>query len=119
MKLEIRNVSDRGTKEERVVLLAKEDCDIGKYLVFITRKNGESVIYTSLKEPYWFPDKVVSRGDLVILYTKKGTSSFKENKDNSKSHFYYRNLDTALLTASNFAFIIEANTWQIEKKPTP
>jgi len=114
MKLEIKYIKDRGTTDERVVLVANEDCDIGKYFVFTTRKNGEKIVYTALKQPYWFPDKVVKKGDLVILYTKTGSSSFKENKDGSSSHFYYRGISSPILTDNNFALLVEANTWKIE-----
>lgn len=115
MKLEIKNIKDRGTADERLVLVAIEDCDIGRYFAFVTKKNVDKVIYTHLKHPYWFPDKVVKKGDLVILYTKSGSSSFKENKDGSSSHFYYRGISSPILTENQFALLVEANTWKIEQ----
>ena len=114
MNLEIKYIKDRGTAEERIVLVANEDCDIGKYFVFTTKKNAEKIVYTSLKHPYWFPDKVVKKGDLVILYTKQGISSFKENQGGNTSHFYYRDNGTPLLTESHFTLVVEANTWKSE-----
>lgn len=114
MKLEIKYIKDRGTTDERVVLVANEDCDIGKYFVFTTKKNAEKIVYSNLKQPYWFPDKVVKKGDLVILYTKSGTSSFKENEGGNTSHFYYRGIATPVLTDNHFALVVEANTWKIE-----
>lgn len=114
MKLEIKYIKDRGTAEERVVLIANEDCDIGKYFVFTSKKIGEKISYTNLKKPFWFPDKFVKKGDLVILYTKAGSSSFKVNKDGSSSHFYYRGLSSPALMENQFALLVEANTWKIE-----
>jgi hypothetical protein len=114
MKLEIKYIKDRGTTDERIVLVANEDCDIGKFFVFTTKKNADKIVYTNLKQPYWFPDKVVKKGDLVILYTKSGVSTFKENEGGNTSHFYYRGIATPALTDNNYALIVEANTWKIE-----
>lgn len=115
MKLEIRDIKEKGTDEERLVLAATEDCDIGKYFAFLTKKNAQNIVFTNIKNPYWFPDKLVKKGDLVILYSKKGTDSSKENKDGSSSHFYYRNLVSPIFIENYFALIVEANTWQVEK----
>lgn len=114
MKLEIKYIKDRGAADERIVLVANEDCDIGKYFVFTTKKNGEKIVYTNLNQPYWFPDKVVKKGDLVILYTKSGSSTFKENDGGNTSHFYYRGISTPVLTDNYFALVVEANTWKVE-----
>lgn len=114
MKLKIRNIIDRGATDERLVLLVKEDCDIGKFFAFITTKSDEKIIYTNIKHPFWFPDKLVKKGDLVVLYTKVGSSSFKVNEDGSSSHFYYRNLKSPILVENYFALIIEVNTWAVE-----
>ena len=82
--------------------------------VFISKKNDNKIVFTSIKQPFWFPDKLVKKGDLVVLYTKKGSDSFKENTDGSISYFYYRNLSSPILVENYFALLIEANTWSIE-----
>jgi len=114
MKLEILEIKERGMADERVIFVAKEDCDIGKYFVFVTKKNEGKIVYTQLSYPFWFPDKKVKKGDWVVLYTKDGSSSFRENKDGTTSHFYYRKSNAPILASPNFALLIEANTWGIE-----
>ncbi|HWZ36042.1 MAG TPA: hypothetical protein VNW51_07785 [Mucilaginibacter sp.] len=74
----------------------------------------ETEFSASITHPYWFPDKKVSKGDLVVLYSKKGNNSFKENSDKTSTHFYYRDIESSILE-SNIVLIVEANTWGIEK----
>jgi len=114
MKLKIKNIKNKETDEERVVLTVSEDCDIGKYFIFISKKINDKIVYTSIKRPFWFPDKVVKKGDLVVLYTKKGDDSFKENKDGSTSHFYFRNLKSPIHIDNYYALLVESNTWKTE-----
>jgi len=116
MKLEIRGVKERGTSSERLVLVAKEDCDIGKYFVFLSRENNGNIVYTKISYPYWFPDTEIKKGDLIVLYSKEGKSTFKTNKDGTKSYFYYRGSTTPIYTEKDMSLVIEANTWDMEKQ---
>jgi hypothetical protein len=118
MKLEIQQIKDRGKMDERIVFIANEDCDIGRYFVFTTKKKNEKVVFTHLTEPYWFPDKLVKKGDLVVLYTKVGNSSFKVYEDQTTSHFYYRKIATPILNDKNAVLLVEATTWKTEKSTT-
>ncbi len=115
MKLEINEIKERGTLEERIVFIVKEDCDIGKYLVFTTKMNSETKFSSSVRDAYWFPDKSVKKGDLIALYSRKGDNSFKVNTDNTTSHFFFRNLLNPILTTGNLALLIEASTWKLER----
>lgn len=115
MKLEIKSVKDKGTTSERVVLQVKETCDIGNYFVFTSKKIRDEVLTESVANNYWFPDKLLKRGDLAILYTKKGVESFRENINGSKSYFFYRNLATPIFNENIFALVVEVDNWQIEK----
>jgi hypothetical protein len=114
MKLEISEIKDRGVLEERIIFAVKEDCDIGRFFVFSTQKSSEGKFSSLVKHPYWFPDKSVKKGDLVVLYSKKGTSSYKLNSDQTSTHFYYRNFEVGILEG-NIVLLVEANTWSIEK----
>src|ERR1022692_892986 len=113
MKLEIDKIKDRGEGEERIVFNVKEDCDIGRYFVFSTHKTSENKFSSSLQHPFWFPDKEVKKSDLVVLYTKKGSSSYRLNKDGTTSHFYYRKQDAPILEGL-LVLLVESNTWGVE-----
>jgi len=93
MNLKILSVKDQGDLEnERVVLQALADCDIGKYIVFDTTYDGD-MISNELRHSYWFPDKDVKKGDKVVLYTKKGKDKEKSFEQGFKSHFFYWGLE--------------------------
>lgn len=111
MKLEIKEIKDRGTEAERIVLLAKEVCDIGEYFIFTSKITSNSKFSSSVKYPFWFPDKEVSKNDLVVLYTKNGDHSIKKNKDGTTSHFYYRKIDTPILTEGVATILLKLESW--------
>ena len=113
MKLEFDEIKDRGTPKERILFNVKEDCDIGEYFVFSTRKTAAGKFSSLVQHPFWFPDKGVKKGDLVVLYTKKGSSSYKLNADETSTHFYYRKFDESILEGQ-LVLLVESNTWSIE-----
>ncbi len=115
MKLEIKSVKDKGTTNERLVLQVNETCDVGNYFVFSANKINEKVLTESVKNNYWFPDKILNKGDLAILYTRKGNESFKENSNGNKSHFFYRGLTNPIYNDKTYALVIEIENWQVEQ----
>jgi hypothetical protein len=96
MMLEISSFADAGVHEkERLVLKAVGDVDIGKYGVFRSGVSDGAPISGS-KIAYWFPDQRVKAGDLIVLYTKKGTSSKKEISGGHTAYFYYWHRENSL-----------------------
>lgn len=93
MRVKIRNIADHNHDDERIVINVLEDTDIGEFLILDTTYNNGKVS-NKVRHPYWFPDKKVKKGDLVILYTRKGTQSIKKNESGSTSHFFYWGLDS-------------------------
>ena len=96
MNVELLYIKDKSDPEkERVVISVLTDCNIGDYVLFDTTYSGNQVS-NKLRHSYWFPDKKVSKGDKVILYTKKGREKVKENLSGTKSHFFYWNLENTI-----------------------
>ena len=90
MNLEIVGIRNPGELErERIVVRAVGDTDIGDYLMLRTRTNGDVVRAGRARDCYWFRDKRVRAGDLVVLYSKSGTPREKQNDDDSLTHFFY------------------------------
>ncbi len=106
MKVQIQSVANRGTLEkERLVLKVLLDTDIGDYVLFRTGYSNGSVT-TGIRNAFWFPDKVVSKGDLVVVYTKPGTNNERTRKNGSLSHFFYLNLDQPIWEDEKHALVI-------------
>lgn len=114
MLVKIKYIRDAGDLDkERLVLQTILDCEIGDYLTSVSTEtnNGNSVL-SKIGNTYWFPDGKISGGSLVVLYTKKGTNSVKNNSDGSKSYFYYRNETAPVFAAPNScAVVFEINNW--------
>ena len=89
MRIKINKIADAGVlNNERIVMKALSDADVGKYAVFESRYRDDSIT-TGVEDVFWFPDKEVSKGDYVVLYTKRGNQSEKTLRSGNKSHFFY------------------------------
>ena len=81
MQLELKSFADAGVLDkERLIIRVLADVNIGSYVVLRSKKNDNGMPISGTKDAYWFPDVKVSRGDLIVLYTKRGTSSKKVQK---------------------------------------
>jgi hypothetical protein len=76
-------------------------------------------VSTAIKRLYWFPDKPVKKGDVVVLYSKKGAQSEKLNDDKSTSHFFYWGLSEPSWLEENKAAAVVAHLddWETVKLP--
>lgn len=105
MKLEVNGVRDAGDiDKERVVIKATSNLDVGFYMLFQAGYYNDTVT-NGVRASYWFPDKEINAGDLVILYTKKGTNSEKP-LESSTSHFFYWGQEEPLWNKENRSAII-------------
>jgi hypothetical protein len=103
----LKDIRDTGELEkERIVLQVSHDDDIGGYVIFEATTSDNHAIYDEVRHVFWFPEKDVKAGDLVVLYTKSGIEKAKKNKNGSTSHFFYWSLERALWKRSNAAVVI-------------
>lgn len=114
MNVEIRSIRNPGELEdERLVLRVLRDCDIGRYFTFDTTYTEDGRVSNLVRHPYWFPDKEVKAGDLVVVYTKTGRQSQKVNNDGSTSHFFYRGIDRTIWNQErDCAVVLEISDWK-------
>ena len=113
MNLEVSSFANGGDlTKERLVIKAKTDLDLGKFAVFCTALTTDKVATAGKKLAYWFPDEEVKANDLVVLYTKRGTSSKKELEAGRTAHFFYWGEEQPLWRdASNGAVILQVSRW--------
>jgi hypothetical protein len=91
MNLNLREIKGSGDiAQERLVCTVVNDTDIGSYLVFSGKGDADGV-YAGWGTGYWLENKKVTKGDKVIIYTKKGEYKTKDISETSKSHFVYLN----------------------------
>jgi len=106
MKLALRSIADLGDIEkERITLLVEADCDVGDYLIAHTGLKGEDLT-TDIQHAFWFPYKKVKKGDLVVIYTKRGELRQNTLKSGKQAHFYYWGLAMSIWQTQNSAAVL-------------
>src|SRR5690242_19835307 len=95
MDIQIQAVRDPGDlAHERTVLEADADLDIGLHILMAARAGAKGeTLGGRVPFCFWFPDGNIQRGDLLILYTKAGSSKRKDNPSGKVSHFFYWGLE--------------------------
>ena len=108
----MRRVANKGdTARERLILDVTGATDVGEYALLQTgARDGEVTI--GVHHTYWFPNKVVAAGDLVVLYTKDGQDKETVMEDGRKTHFFYWGLPSPIwLEPERAAVLLNAPTW--------
>lgn len=106
MDLKISSIAEKGTpNQERLVFNVLADTDVGEYVVFRTAENA-GVVTTKLLNAFWFPDKPVKAGDLVVLYSKGGVRSEKLLKSGRTAYFFYWNAGPAIWGEDGVAAVL-------------
>jgi hypothetical protein len=119
MNLEIVEVESAGDLErERVVLRATSDVDVGRFAILSSRRTSDGHIAGgNIQSAYWIPDKKIKTGDLVIIYTKVGSSSVKTS-EGSTSYFFYWGLNFPRWTEGFIPILTELSTWKTYRAKT-
>jgi hypothetical protein len=122
IKVTIKSINSVGDLErERIVLKALDDCDVGLYAIFATKRGASTKTVQAGKIPYcfWLPDKAVKKNDLIIVYTKKGKASVKQNPSGATSHFLYWGEDHPIWANERTAVLCEVGTNWLEYPEAP
>jgi hypothetical protein len=117
--IRIRNIRDSGDlQKERLVLKVEDATDLGNYAIFRAQTDlSDSSVYSGFLSAFWFPDFSAKAGDLVIVYTKKGTRGEKRNADGSTSHFIYLANTTTLWDDEGVTpVLVEISDWDAFKR---
>jgi hypothetical protein len=121
MLMLIRDIRDAGDHDrERVVLQAKADLEAGAYVLIGARSAASG---RALGGPvpfcFWFPDTDVRAGDLLVLYSKIGVSTQRDNAAGGVSHFFYWGLEAPIWHGDTLRpVLIEAAQWKALAKTT-
>ena len=114
MLISINKLKGKGDlDDERLVMEAGMNLDVGDYAVFQTGySNGGPTI--KVHHAYWFPNKEVREGDLIILYTRAGSQHERRSEDGGTSHFYYWNKKSAIWDEPNTCpILLYAPDWSV------
>ena len=96
MRVQIQSVADRGDlSRERLVMRVRQDVDIGDFMLVRTGFEDDEVT-TDVSNAFWFPYKRLRGGDLVVVYSKRGSGRHKQLDDGHKAYFFYWDQDSPL-----------------------
>lgn len=115
----ITRILDAGVaNQERILFEVTGTDDTGRYEAFLTTELQEGRIRAKPSDVYWFPDKEVRSGDLVILYTKPGEYSVINNQLGTRTHFFYWGSKGTLLNKPKDAIaLLTINGWSYKALP--
>jgi hypothetical protein len=121
VNLIIRVCHDPGNlAKERVVLFAESSCDVGKFILAETAFIKDGEVSSNLRRTFWLPDLTVTAGDLVVIYSKVGKNSSRENSDKSTSHFLYLGKAESIWGKSDSGIVLmEVSDWMSRRPSEP
>mgnify|MGYP003652204344 CR=1 FL=1 len=117
MRLELRSIVSPGDlKNERLTLRALADLDVGDYLVAQTMLIDDYPA-TSFDHMLWFPFKPISKGDLVVVYSKGGTNKERTLSGGNTAHFFYLDLNQPIWDDPNKgAILLHTPSWESKSR---
>lgn len=117
MNVEIKSFADAGDyQKERLVIAIRKDTDIGDFAVLCSPVSDGSPT-SGGKSAYWFPDRDVKAGDLVVLYTKRGKPRAKDIGEGRTAYFFYWAQENAIWGSAGNAAVVLAVDDFIYKTP--
>lgn len=116
MNIKISDIKDYGNLDkERVVLNVLSDVDLGKYVLSSTVELPDNRISANINNIYWLPDQILKTGDMIVIYTKKGERSNRQNEDGTTTYFFYWGLTEPLGKDSKKGIVLFETTWTYRK----
>ncbi|MDQ4086883.1 MAG: hypothetical protein M3177_02540 [Pseudomonadota bacterium] len=110
--IEFVAIRDHGNLDrERVVFRATEAGDVGDYMVYcarsIVKNDGKRQLRNTIFSTYWFINKEVNEGDILVLYTKDpGVNyKFKPGREVGITHFFYWKSEDTLWDRGDVALV--------------
>lgn len=88
MELDIREIRDRGSKNERLFIKVLEDCDLSKFIVYDETYDKEGNKSNIWPHMYRFDPREVKKGEYVSLRIHGGKDC-KGTLDDDKTICYY------------------------------
>lgn len=113
MNLKLKSIADKGNpQKERLVIRVVNDTDAGEFIVMRTGFVDDEV-NIGVESAYWFPDKPLKAGDLVVLYSKAGIIKDRPLDSGGNVYFFYWGQSTAVWQSANTAAVLaHAPVWE-------
>ncbi|WP_114941748.1 hypothetical protein [Mucilaginibacter endophyticus] len=105
-------IKDRGNKlKERIIFKPDSDSELGYFILFIVEKVKKDGFSGKPSQVFWFPDINVKKNDIIVVYTKSGTPSVRENQSGNSTYFFYWDLPSEQFSSNLIPVLVEAQGW--------
>lgn len=113
MSLKIRKIADPAVENsERVIIDVLANVDCGYYALCTAEKMEAGKFFPSSRRFFWFPDRDVKKGDVLVVYSKPGQSSQRKEPSGSTIHFFYWGFPKTLFNGpSETVMVMELTSW--------
>ena len=117
MELKISKIGDKGVlTNERIGFNVLRKCQLKYFLVIKTHEVNSTTFFHISDAAYWFLPQEVNENDKIVLYTKQGNNSIKENPDGTKTYFFYWGLSEPIFkTVTDRIVLVNTNTWKMNE----
>jgi len=114
MEIVIKSIGDKGDlANERVGLTVLVTCEL-KYFLVIRTKKTDGGFQNKGTDYFWFLPQQVNANDKIVLYTRAGQNSVKENLDGTKTYFFYWSLSSPIFkTANDIVVLANLKNWKL------
>lgn len=113
MKLNLLDIKDGGViEQQRVVMVAIEDCDLGHYMLAIAPRISENSFSSKVSVIKWLNNIALKKGDFVVVYFKGGETKSKKNDNGSTTYFLYWDIERSISDFSNSCCVLLEATWE-------
>jgi hypothetical protein len=97
MKLKIIDIENHGkAKDEYVRLVVINDCNLRQYLISDSTYQENGALSNKHPHYFWFPNRIVKKGELVILHTNTEKKALPTKENGNKVHRFYWGLGSAV-----------------------
>lgn len=113
MSLSVRSVHNHGNASDELVIIdVIKACNLQYWMICDTTFQSSTHISDKLRHMFWFPDKQVSAGDVVVLHTKIGTNTSRPMANGYSRHDLFWQLRTSVWNNDyDAAVLFEIKDW--------
>lgn len=119
MQVRITRIDRGSLDQEKVVIEALEDCNLGRYILFDTTYDENGIISNKHRHLFVFSNLDILKDDFVVLYTRQkreGDFDHFRNKRGSTTYNIFWDLGEQIWNnAGDKAYLVHYDAWEYKE----
>lgn len=114
MEIVLKSIGDKGDlNNERIGFNVLTTCEL-KYFMVIRTKKTDGGFQNRGTDYFWFLPQQVNANDKIVLYSRQGQSSVKQNADGTKTYFFYWGLSSPIfMNVNDIVVLANVKNWKL------